>query len=130
MNTSVNDAGGKYQIVSETIQSVATRECKIRILVLYTPYAQSEVYNIKNTIIAAIDYTNDAFIRSNVDYRVELAYAGLTNYTETGNTTSDFDLSLTRFRKTIDGYMDEVHTLRDKYSADITNYYFNFVDNQ
>jgi hypothetical protein len=106
-------------LTSSILRSAGTRDCKIRILVLYTPYAQSIEYNIKNTINHAINLANDAFIRSNINYQIELAYAGLTNYTETGYAASDFRQSLRRFRNDGDGYMDEVHTLRNKYSADI-----------
>ncbi len=70
-------------------------------------------------MLTAIDLTNESFINSNINYRIELAYAGLTNYTETGNTSSDYSTSLSRFRSNGDGYMDEIHTLRNKYSADV-----------
>lgn len=104
---------------SPILQSAITRDCKIRVLVLYTSYAQSKVSNIKNTILYAVELTNETFTNSNIYYQIELAYAGLTNYTEIDNTTSDFRKSLRRFRNNGDGNMDEVHTLRDKYSADI-----------
>lgn len=100
-------------------EASATYECKIRVLVLFTPGAQSAVSNIKNNILSAIDLTNQTFINSNINYRVELAYAGLTDYKETGTTSTDYSISLSRFLAKGDGHMDEVHTLRDRYSADI-----------
>jgi len=122
-NTDHNDIDGDLDYdngsISPILQSVITRDCKIRILVLYTPYAQTRVSNIKNTILTAIELSNQSFIKSSIYYRVELAYAGLTNYSESANTTADFRRSLRRFRNDGDGYMDEVHTLRDRYSADI-----------
>jgi len=90
-------------------------DCKIRVLVLYTPAAQSAVSNIKNTVQLAVSLSNQSFINSNVNHEIELAYAGLTNYTESGSITTDRN----RFRNSGDGYMDEVLTLRNKYSADI-----------
>jgi len=106
-------------LTSPIFRSAGTRDCKIRVLVLYTPYAQTLSSNIKNTVNHAVNLANDAFINSNINYRMELAYAGLTNYTEEGDDKADFRKSLRRFRNDGDGYMDEVHTLRDKYSADI-----------
>jgi len=105
--------------ISPIFRSGTTYDCKIRVLVLYTPNAQSSVSNIKNNVLTAVDLTNESFINSNINYQIELAYVGLTNYTETGNTTSDYSTSLSRFRTNGDGYMDEVHTLRNKYSADV-----------
>jgi len=101
------------------LRPTITRDCKIRVLVSYTPYAQTLASNMKNRVLFAIELVNEAFISSNVNYRIELAYAGLTNYTEEDDTQSDFRKSLRRFRNKNDGYMDEIHTLRDKYSADI-----------
>ena len=97
------------------LKSAAAYDCKIRVLVLYTPNARSSVSNIKNTALTAIALTNQSFTNSQINYQVELVYVGETNYTESGNYSTD----LSRFRISGDGYMDEVHTLRNKYSADV-----------
>lgn len=89
--------------------------CKIRVLVLYTPSAESSVSNIKNTILTAVELTNESFTNSQINYQVELVYAGLTNYSE----NIDIQMDLSRFKNKYDGYMEEVHWLRNKYSADI-----------
>ena len=100
-------------------------ECRVRVLVLYTPAARGSVFNINNTILASIDDANQSFINSNINYRLELAYAGLTSYTEAlpnpapNNNLDPITTDLNRFRNKNDGYMDEVHSLRDKYSADV-----------
>jgi len=99
----------------------ANYDCRIRVLVLYTSAAQSSVSNINNTILSSIDDANQSFINSNINHRFELAYAGLTNYTESpkvGN-KDGIDIDRDRFRDKNDGFIDEVHTLRDKYSADV-----------
>lgn len=93
----------------------AGNNCKIRVLVLYTSAAQNSVSNIKNTILSAIDISNQSFINSNINYQLELTYAGLTNYTESNSMETDRN----RFRNKNDNYMDEVHSLRDKYFADV-----------
>lgn len=99
---------------SPILKAATAYDCKIRVLVLYTQNAQSSVSNIKNTILTAVALTNQSFANSQINYRIELVYAGRTNYTESGYSTD-----LSRFRTTGDGYMDEVHTLRNKYSADV-----------
>ena len=96
------------------LRSVAIYDCKIRVLVLFTPAAASSVSNIKNTILLAIDETNQSFINSGINYEVELVYIEQTNYIE-ANISTD----LSRFSTNGDGYMDEVHSLRAKYSADV-----------
>ena len=100
---------------SPILKSATTYDCKIRVLVLYTPNAKSSVSNIKNTVLTAVALTNQSFDNSNINYQIELAYTGQTNYTESGNFSTD----LSRFRIVGDGYMDEVHALRNKYSADV-----------
>jgi peptidyl-Asp metalloendopeptidase len=95
-------------------KSVTTYECKIRILVMYTPAAEASVSNIKNTIQLAIDESNQSFANSNVNYEFELAYVEETNYTEV-----DIETDLDRFVTDGDGYMDEIHDLRETYSADV-----------
>jgi hypothetical protein len=109
-----SDIGDDDITTSPILKSAAAYDCKIRVLVLYTPNVQSSVSNIKNTILTAVALTNQSFINSNINYQIELVYAGQTNYTEAGYSTD-----LSRFRIAGDGYMDEVHTLRNKYSADI-----------
>jgi hypothetical protein len=89
--------------------------CKIRVLVLYTPAAQSTVSNVKNTILLATELTNQSFANSNINHQIELVYAGLTNYPE----VPSIETNNNRFRDNNDGYMDEVHTLRNQYSADV-----------
>ena len=110
-----SDIESDYDITSSPIlKSAAVYDCKIRVLVLYTQNAQDSLSNIKNTILTAVALTNQSFINSQINYRIELVYAGQTNYTESGYITD-----LTRFGTAGDGYMDEVHALRNKYSADV-----------
>ena len=58
--------------LSPTLKAASTYECKIRVLVLYTPNAQSSVSNIKNTIITAVALTNQSFVNSKITYNIEL----------------------------------------------------------
>lgn len=116
----VDDVNSKTNLDNEpSIRHAPTllslqNECKIRVLVLYTPKAQSMVSNIKNSILEAVELSNGSFINSNIQQSIELVYIGKTNYTE-----FEFHDDLKNFRSKNDGIMDEVHNLRDLYSADV-----------
>ncbi len=90
-------------------------ECKIRVLVAYTPAARDyRGLYIDNDIEYAVYLTNLSYQNSNVNQRMELARTVLTNYTESGN----WDVDFRRFNNPNDGYMDEIFNLRDTYFAD------------
>ena len=86
----------------------------IKVLVLYTPAAENSVSNIYNTALLAEEESNLSFANSGVNCNIELVYIGKTNYYEISSSTDK-----TRFKETNDGYLDEVHTLRNKYAADV-----------
>jgi hypothetical protein len=60
--------------------------------------------------------TNEALLNSNIDASIRLVYVAVTDFDETGVTLST---TLSRLRNPNDGYMDEVHSLRDAYGADL-----------
>ncbi len=111
----INSQNNETQEPFSLLNGKSSSDCKIRVLVLYTSSAESYNSNIKASIQHAVDLTNESFANSDIYYRMELAYAGKTNYTESNNHRRD----LRRFRNQSDGYMDEVHTLRNKYAADV-----------
>lgn len=115
LNHDSNIESSDDTISSPILRAATAYDCKIRVLVLYTQNALSSllVSNIKNTVLTAVAYANQSFVNSQINYQIELVYIGQTNYTE-----SDILTDLSRFRTAGDGYMDEVHTLRNKYSAD------------
>lgn len=86
----------------------------IKILVLYTSNAAYSVSNIVNTALLAEELSNQSFANSGINCKIEIVYIGKTDYVESSSSTD-----VTRFRKTNDGYMDEVHSLREKYAADV-----------
>lgn len=89
-------------------------ECKLRVLVLYTTASKNAHGNIENHIRLAIDEMNQSFLNSGVNYQAELVYMEETGYTESNND----ELDLQRFTL-IDGFMDNVHNLKETYSADV-----------
>ncbi len=99
---------------STLLKSSALGKCKIRVLVLYTSNAETGRF-IHNTIQLAADVTNQSFENSDIAYEIEIVYVGRANYSE----DEDIHTDLKRFTTDGDGYMDEVHDLRNAYSADV-----------
>lgn len=103
-------------------------QCKLRVLVMYTVKAKAKDPNIVNTIRAGIDNLNFSFINSNIVGEAELVYVGETEYVEQEsdvivedrrNSYVAVSKNMNNFQGVNDGYMDNVHSLRDQYSADI-----------
>lgn len=94
----------------------------IRVLFLYTSSALSMMNPLGTAKMKAIayEYINNAnlsFHNSNINARLQLAYIGSTDFSEAGSMTwSDI---LSYFKGSNDGYIDEVHSLRNKYAADV-----------
>ncbi len=95
----------------------------IDVMVVYTPAAKNAAGGT-NAIMAAINLaiaeSNVAYQQSQITTRVRLVYAGEVSYTEAG-----FSTDLTRITNPSDGYLDEVHTLRNTYGADLVSFWIN-----
>ena len=90
---------------------------RIDILAVYTPTA-TELYGGPDAIRAELDLavaeTNQAYANSGVGQRINLAFATEVNYTP----HSDGGTNLQRLQDPNDGYLDEVHDMRDRVAAD------------
>ncbi|MDX2033321.1 MAG: zinc-dependent metalloprotease family protein [Blastocatellia bacterium] len=96
----------------------------IDVMVVYTPAARSGAGGttaMQNLINLGISETNTAYANSQIVQRFRLVHTAEVVYTENGNTSTD----LSRLRSTTDGIMDEVHTLRDQYRADLVTLIIN-----
>ena len=92
---------------------------RIDVMVVYTPAAREEAGGV-DAIEAAIDLRiaeiNQAFSNSGVVPRVHLSLAAEVDYTEVPGRET-----VNHLRDPSDGYMDEVHLLRDQYAADLVH---------
>ncbi|HRX70721.1 MAG: fibronectin type III domain-containing protein [Candidatus Competibacteraceae bacterium] len=89
----------------------------IDIAVVYSPQARNNAggaTGIETKIMNAVTRANQAYLNSQIDMQLNLVYMGEVAYTETGNMSD----ALSRLRSTTDGYIDDVHSLRDQYAAD------------
>ncbi len=93
------------------------KEVVIDVIVAYTAKAASHYSDAKAELVdLSIEEANHSFRRSNLgNVRLRLVHAYQTNYVEEG---AHFD-HVWRFADKGDGYMDEIHGLRDKYKADV-----------
>ena len=99
--------GGTVGILANTTINVA---------VVYTPSAASATSNISSLIQLAVDETNQSYVNSGIAITMNRVYTGQVSYTEG---TSSFSTHVSRLQGTADGYMDNVHTLRNTYAADV-----------
>jgi hypothetical protein len=91
----------------------------IDVLVAYTSEARSAAGGTSamlNLIDLAISETNTGYSNSYVDQRVRLVQTVEVSYSEAG---FDWYIALSRLKQTEDGHMDNLHDLRDQYSADM-----------
>ena len=101
------------------INSTCPSASVIDIMVVYTPQAATSWGGVNNTVAnitqavsnMTISMTNSGV--NNVSFR--LVHAAQVSYAESGNFSTD----LSRLAGTSDGYMDNVHALRDQYGADL-----------
>ena len=91
------------------------------VMVLYTPAARAAAGGataMTALVNLAVAETNTAYSRSGVIPRVRLVYSGeVAGYTEAG----DFSTDLSRLRSPSDGFMDNIHALRNAFGADMVS---------
>jgi hypothetical protein len=90
------------------------------VMVVYTPAARAAAGGTAamNALIQlAVSETNTAYSRSGVIPRLRLVHAEEVSYTESG----DFGTDLDRITDPSDGFMDNVHALRNAHGADLVS---------
>lgn len=89
------------------------------VIVFFTPAALADAGSEggMDVIVENLEVTtNEAFDNSEIDASIRIVHAGVTNYNESG---VSINTTLERLRETDDGFMDDVHPLRDDYGADM-----------
>ena len=95
----------------------ASKDIVIDVIVAYTKKAASNYGDVRRELVdLSIEEANQSFRISNLNHiKLRLVHAYQTDYVEEGE---HFD-HLWRFADKGDGYMEEIHSLRDKYRADV-----------
>ena len=96
----------------------------IDVMVVYTQDARAGAGSkdaIEADIYLAVDQTNQAYINSNINQRLRLVHMAEVAYVESANVTTDRDRLKAKGEEATTGgpYLDDVHTMRDSYGADI-----------
>ncbi len=94
-----------------------TEGVTIDILVLYTDDAAAASSDISAEVQLMIDVTNNSLAASGIVPRVRLIHSAEVNYAESNNSATD----LNRLVNDSDGFIDQAHTLRDAYGADLVS---------
>ncbi len=94
----------------------------IDIMVVYTDDSRAAAggtSSINAQINLAISETNQSYANSGISQRVRLVHTQEVSYPETGNMGTD----LNRITSTSDGWLDQIHTWRDTYCADMVSFW-------
>ena len=90
------------------------------VMVVYTPAARAAAGGttaMQALVNLAVAETNTAYSRSGIIPRLRLVHQEEVSYTESG----DFSTDLNRLTNPSDGFMDNVHALRNTYGADLVS---------
>lgn len=105
---------GNYEVPFSQTRAITTKP--LRVLVAYTATAAALVTpSLTAHATLAIQTTNQTYEHSQISHRLELAACVQVGYAGAGNLQTDLEL----FVGKNDGVMDEIHTLRDRYAADV-----------
>ncbi len=115
-----HDAPGSRSGVAP-VPGAAEDGSRIDVMVVYTPAAREEAGGdraIRALINLWIADTNDAYLNSGVHQQMHLVWTAEVEYSgKPGDVRSPVD----RLIHPSDGYLDEVHVLRDRYKADLVH---------
>lgn len=108
-----------YKTLDTSSRAVAPRASSvIDVMVVYTAAALAGaggLSGINSVIDLAVADANTVFTNSQINASLNLVYRGQIAYTETGKSETE----LVRLQEKNDGFMDDVHTLRDQFGADV-----------
>lgn len=92
----------------------------IDIMVVYTPATRQQfgsTAGIEAEIELAVAEANEGYVNSEIGTQLRLVHTAEVSYTASGSLGTD----LSRVKNQDDGYMEQVHALRDTYKADVVS---------
>lgn len=104
----------------EENQRAAGASPEIDVMVVYTPAARAAVGSqavMENKIQLAVTQANQSYLNSGIPLTLRLVHAAEVNYDE----SAGISLALSRLQMTGDGFLDQVHSWRDQYGADVVS---------
>ena len=122
-----NDTNNWASTGTIIVQPVLSNPTVVTVMVLYTQQTENSFGSaaaVNQQINTAIATTNTAFINSDIDVQLQLAYAGEVNYAETGDPSIDLSNLASG-----EGGLSVVPGLRAQYSADLVSLWTSTTDN-
>ena len=123
---STNHDHGTHGFTAQAFEAAASAdgETQIDIMVIYTAEAAAGASgDIQDEIQLAIDVTNQTFINSQVNAQLNLVHAYQTDFTEDEDTCDELRGYLDFMQQKNDGVMDDLHSLRNEYNADVISFW-------
>ena len=119
-----NDAGATTAAGdSSALTAAADTGSTIDVMVVYSNQTATAAGTaIGAQIQQAVDRANTAYANSGISMRLRLVHYEAANYSESGNFSTD----LNRLTSATDGFMDNVHSLRNTHGADLVSL---FIEN-
>ena len=118
-NVDVADTLALTTTTTTSLTTLTTTPVEIAVMIVWTPRAESAAGGrsaMDALALNAVANANLVYANSGVAARLKLVYKAPVSYTET---PSNISTDLNNLRGTTDGKMDQVHTLRNQYGADI-----------
>jgi len=106
-------------MVASAADALTGTPVQIDVMVVWTPLAEASAGGqaaMESLAAASVENANLVYANSGVNAQLRLVYGGKVNYVESGGNIS---ADLTNVRSAGDGILDEVHTLRTQYGADV-----------
>jgi hypothetical protein len=116
LSSSLNAAAVRAMPGASTSAIGAAALTQINVMVVYTASAATAAGNIASKIQLAVDETNQSYVNSGINITFNKVYSGQVTYNEANRT---FSQHVSALQSTTDGVMDNVHTLRNTYAADL-----------
>lgn len=112
------DPEAEADAVMNSAAALSGTPVQIDVMIVWTPLAETSAGGqaaMEALAAASVENANLVYANSGVNAQLRLVYGGKLNYVENG----DISAALTAVRGNGDGVLDQVHTLRTQYGADV-----------
>ncbi len=120
-DNAIGDATGLVATSSTSTTTTSTTAVEITVMIVWTPKAETAAGGrsaMDSLALNAVAIANLVYANSGVNARLTLVYKAPVTYTES---PSSISTDLGNLRGTSDGKIDQVHTVRNQYAADVVS---------
>lgn len=105
-------------------EPAAGANTQVDVMMVYTAAARAAAggtSSIQNKIQLAVAEINQSYVQTGIPLELRLVHSREVSYDESGG----IDTALTRLTGTSDGFLDDLHAVRDQYGADLVQLWIN-----